>query len=210
MANWYIFSMPVNYQEAVLLMEDKLTKIINYEEQNSIFVLEHNDVYTAGTSHKKDELLKKNDINVIESNRGGKYTYHGPGQRIIYPIIDLRQLTKAKNIKFYIELLVFRIITTFGEFGIKCFVIPGLFCIWTGCKQQPKKIASIGLRVKKWVAYHGIAVNLSTDLSKFNAIVPCGIKNLQVTSAQKLGFHVNTDEFDQALKKNYYSFFRNK
>lgn len=186
----------IDYQDGLLLMENQLLRVINYQAPDTIFLLEHNPVYTAGTSHSKNELLNDGKFPVIYTGRGGKFTYHGPGQRIIYPIIDLRN---NKDIKLYVQTLEQWMITTLAKFKITAFTMPGRVGIWVLKNGNPAKIGAIGIRIRKWVTSHGIAVNINTNLDHYDGIVPCGIDDLKITSFKDLGINIVMEEFDAAL-----------
>lgn len=189
-----------DYSTGVKIMEEKLFKVISGDENDTVFLLEHQPVYTAGTGANEAELLNKNLFPVIHSGRGGKFTYHGPGQRVIYPVINL---SHNKDLKLYIRNLEQWIIQTLATFGVKAYIIPGKVGIWVRNKNDiDAKIGAIGVRVKKWVAYHGIAININPNLDHYSGIIPCGISDFPVTSLEELGINVTTNEFDLALKKS--------
>ena len=174
---------PVKYKVAIDYLETRLQNINSNKEKDLIWILEHEEVYTAGTSYKENELLNKN-INLIKTNRGGKITYHGPGQLICYFVIDLKQ--RQKNIRKFITLLEKTIIESLSAFNIKSFGDPKNIGIWVGKKNKTKKIAAIGVRVSKWIAYHGFAININNDLIKYRNIIPCGISDKGVTNLKKI------------------------
>ena len=169
---------PVKYDVAIKLLEERLIEINSNKKGNLIWILEHEEVYTAGTSYDDKEILNKN-INLIKTNRGGKITYHGPGQLICYFVIDLKP--KQKDIRKFITIIEKTIIDSLSEFNIKSFGDPKNIGIWVNDKADIKKIAAIGVRVSKWIAYHGFAVNINNDLTKYNNIIPCGISDKGVT-----------------------------
>ena len=170
---------PVKYEEAVKFLEERLIDINNNKAKDLIWILEHNEVYTAGTSYNKREILNQ-DINLIETNRGGKITYHGPGQTICYFVIDLKK--RNKDIRKFITLIEKTIIDSLSDFNIESFGDPKNIGIWLNQKQETKKIAAIGVRVSKWIAYHGFAINVTNDLKKYDNIIPCGITDKGVTN----------------------------
>lgn len=196
---WKKITSPIDYNEMLELMEAKVAEVIGNKSPDTIFLLEHKDVYTAGSSAKDNELLDPR-FPVIRTGRGGKFTYHGKGQRIIYPIINLNN--REKDLRAYIKYLEHWIINTLAQLHIKAYLIPERVGIWTLGPKGESKIGSIGVRVKKWVTYHGIAVNIYPDLSKFSGIIPCGINDAHITSMQELGVNISLDEFDEALKRN--------
>jgi lipoyl(octanoyl) transferase len=202
---WIKLTNLTNYQEMMTLMDDKLARVISNLEDDTIFLLEHEDVYTAGTSAQDDELLidaSSSDIPIYQVGRGGKYTYHGPGQRVIYPILNLN--FRQKDLHLYIKMLEKWIIDTLKHFDINAFTINGKIGIWVkNHLSQDEKIAAIGVRVKKWVTYHGIAVNISPDLTKFDNIIACGLKEYGISSMHKLGKIVSFNEFDKKLRYEF-------
>ena len=174
---------PIKYGIAIKLLEERLLGIHNNNKSDLIWILEHEEVYTAGTSYKEIELLNK-DINLIKTNRGGKITYHGPGQLICYFVIDLRQ--RQKNIRKFITIIEKTIIESLSEFNIKSYGDPKNIGIWVDSKYGIKKVAAIGVRVSKWIAYHGFAININNDLSKYQNIIPCGISDKGVTNLKSI------------------------
>ncbi|MCC8398095.1 MAG: lipoyl(octanoyl) transferase LipB [Rickettsia endosymbiont of Labidopullus appendiculatus] len=192
------------YEDTVKLMEDKVGSLINKSSREVVYLVEYKDVYTAGTSFKANELLNPGDIPVIYTNRGGKFTYHGSGQRVIYPILDLASEWGQKDLKLYIKLLEEWIINSLLYFGIKAFTISGMVGIWVKENGVPAKIASIGVRVRKWVTYHGIAVNISTNLDMFSGIIACGLRDMPVTSLKNLGVDITLEQFDEVIKDKFF------
>jgi len=174
---------PIKYDEAIKFLEKRLVDINNNKKDNLIWILEHEEVYTAGTSYKDEEILNK-DINLIKTNRGGKITYHGPGQLICYFAIDLKQ--RNKDIRKFITLIEKTIIESLTEYNISSFGDPKNIGIWVTDKDDIKKVAAIGIRVSKWIAYHGFAININNDLEKYKNIIPCGILDKGVTSLNKI------------------------
>ena len=174
---------PVNYEKAIKFLEERLTNINKKQAKDLIWILEHDEVYTAGTSYDKSEILNKN-INLIKTKRGGKITYHGPGQIICYFVIDLKK--RKKDIRRFITLIEKTIIESLSEFNIDSFSDPENIGIWLNHNQEIKKIAAIGVRVSKWIAYHGFSINVSNDLTKYNNIIPCGIKDKGVTNLKEI------------------------
>jgi len=174
---------PVKYDVAVKLLEERLLDINNDKKGDLIWLLEHEEIYTAGTNYKEKEILNK-DIKLIKTNRGGKITYHGPGQLICYFVIDLKQ--RKKNIRKFITLIEKTIIESLFEFNIKSFGDPKNIGIWVDNKSNIKKVAAIGVRVSKWIAYHGFAINISNDLAKYQNIIPCGISDKGVTNLKSI------------------------
>ena len=166
MVKWITLPGLVDYQDGIKIMEDQLLRVTNSIEPNTIFLLEHKEVYTAGTSHNVEELLKPDSFPVIYTGRGGKFTYHGPGQRVIYPIINLNNTDKVKDLKLYITQLEKWIILTLAELDVNAFTIQGKVGIWVkNSRNIESKIGAIGIRVRKWVTYHGVSINLNPDFS---------------------------------------------
>ena len=174
---------PIKYDSAIKYLEERLIDIKNNKKGDLIWILEHEEVYTAGTSYSEDEVLNKS-INLIKTNRGGKITYHGPGQLICYFTIDLTK--RKKDIRKFITLIEKTIIESLLEFNIKSFGDPKNIGIWIDDNTEIKKVAAIGIRVSKWIAYHGFAININNDLTKYKNIVPCGISNKGVTNLKEI------------------------
>lgn len=208
MVKWITLPGLVDYQEGIKIIEDQLDRVINSMQPDTIFLLEHKEVYTAGTSHNVEELLKPDLFPVIYTGRGGKFTYHGPGQRIIYPIINLNNTDKVKDLKLYITQLEKWIILTLAELGVHAFTIQGKVGIWVkNSRNIESKIGAIGIRVRKWVTYHGIAVNISPNLDNYSGIIPCGINDFPITSLEDMGINISMTEFDIILKKKFIEIF---
>ena len=174
---------PVKYDVAIKLLEERLLDINDNKKSDLIWILEHEEIYTAGTSYKEEEILNK-DINLIKTNRGGKITYHGPGQLICYFAIDLKR--RQKDIRKFITLIEKTIIESLSEFNIKSFGDPKNIGIWVEDKSYIKKVAAIGVRVSKWIAYHGFAININNNLSKYQNIIPCGISDKGITNLKTI------------------------
>ena len=174
---------PVKYEEAIELLESRLVDIDVNQAKDLIWILEHEEVYTAGTNYNINEILN-NNINLIKTNRGGKITYHGPGQIICYFVIDLKK--RKKDIRKFITLIEKTIIESLSKFNIKTFGDPKNIGIWTKHKGEINKVAAIGVRVSKWIAYHGFSININNDLSKYKNIVPCGIKDKGVINLKEI------------------------
>ena len=174
---------PVEYNKAINFLERKLSIMKEKKKPDLIWVLEHPEVYTGGTSFSKNDILD-NSINLVRTNRGGKITYHGPGQLICYFVIDLKQ--RQKDIRKFITIIEKTIIESLSELNIKSFGDPKNIGIWVNDKNEIKKVAAIGVRVSKWIAYHGFAININTDLTKYQNIIPCGISDKGVTSLKNI------------------------
>ncbi len=188
---------PVPYREALEEMTARNAAIADGEAQDLVWLLEHPPVYTAGTSAAAAELLDPR-FEVVEAGRGGRYTYHGPGQRIGYVVMDLRK--RARDVRGFVHALEGWVIRTLEDFDVQSFRSEGRIGIWTqDIDGREAKIGAIGVRIRRWVTMHGFSVNLSPDLSHFSGIVPCGIEEFGVTSLERLGRKVSAEAWDQAL-----------
>ena len=179
-----ISAKPIDYIKSVNILEQRVHDVSLGKKDEFLWILEHNPVYTAGTSSKNIDLLDKS-LQVIKTNRGGKHTYHGPGQKIVYFVLNLNK--REKDIRKLISKIERCIIDILDEFKIKSYPDKQNIGIWVGNKDSAMKIAAIGIRVKKWIAYHGFSINLYNDLSKYNGIVPCGIRDKGITNFKNLG-----------------------
>ncbi|WP_440697418.1 lipoyl(octanoyl) transferase LipB [Candidatus Pelagibacter sp. HIMB1709] len=173
---------PVNYFEAIDLLESRLKNITANKEKELIWILEHPEIFTAGTSYKENEIIDKS-IDLLKTNRGGKITYHGPGQLICYFVIDLRE---KKDIRKFITTIENTIIQSLKKYNIETFPDKENIGIWYKDKNEIQKIAAIGIRVSKWIAYHGFAINVDNNLENYKKIVPCGILDKGVTNLKKI------------------------
>ncbi|MBY0533374.1 MAG: lipoyl(octanoyl) transferase LipB [Rickettsiaceae bacterium] len=206
--DWISLPGLIDYNTGLDLMQQRTNDVILNKKKEAVFLLEHQDVYTAGTSYKDDELLPgSNNIPVIYTGRGGKFTYHGPGQRVIYPILNLAGKNRSPDLKLYISLLEQWIINTLDKLDVNAYTIDGKIGIWVNLDNAPAKIGAIGVRIKKWVTYHGIAVNLNTDISRYSGIIPCGINDFPVTSLINIGIEITMSDFDYLLKKEFEKLF---
>ncbi len=191
---------PVNYFDAINILESRLKDLYENNGQELIWTLEHNEVFTAGTSYKKNEIIDKS-IKILETNRGGKITYHGPGQLICYFVLDLR---KKKDIRKFINIIENTIIETLKFYKIETFPDKNNIGIWYKNKDEIKKIAAIGIRVSKWVAYHGFAININNDLENYKKIIPCGISDKGVTNLKSI-IDQDYSNLSDKLIKNFIS-----
>ena len=169
---------PIKYEEAIHFLEARLNDLNEKKGDELIWILEHNEIYTGGTSSKENEILDKS-IKVVKTNRGGKITYHGPGQLICYFVIDLKK--RKKDIRKFITLIEKTIIETIRYYKIETFADRDNVGIWHN-RNDIKKVAAIGIRISKWIAYHGFSINIKNDLRKYEGIIPCGIRNKGVTN----------------------------
>ena len=192
---------PIKYEKALNLMEMKLLDIHENNSEDLIWILEHEEIYTAGTSYKESEILDKS-IKVLKTNRGGKITYHGPGQLICYFVIDLKK--RKKDIRKFISLIERTIIDTIRLYNIETFADSKNIGIWYDDKSNIKKVAAIGVRVSKWIAYHGFSINIDNNLRKYDAIIPCGINDRGVTTLKKINDQ-NYKNLKDNLVKNFIS-----
>ena len=191
---------PVNYFDAINILESRLKDLYENNEQELIWTLEHNEVFTAGTSYKENEIIDKS-IKILETNRGGKITYHGPGQLICYFVIDLR---KKKDIRKFITIIEKTIIQTLKFYKIETFPDKNNIGIWHKYNNEVKKIAAIGIRVSKWIAYHGFAININNDLDNYKKIIPCGISDKGVTNLKNI-LDQDYSNLSDILIKNFIS-----
>ena len=190
----------INYEESLGLMQSRIKKIKDNKSSELIWFLEHGHIYTQGTSANSNEIIRKNNILIINSNRGGKTTYHGPGQRIVYFLIDLNK--RKKDIRRFITVLENSLITFLDSYGVKARSFKDRVGIWvtktesTTLKKE-MKIGAIGLRISKWITYHGLSVNINPDLKYYDYIHACGLKDYKNTSLQELGLNISKEEFDK-------------
>ena len=191
---------PVNYFDAINILESRLKDLYENNEQELIWTLEHNEVFTAGTSYKENEIIDKS-IKILETNRGGKITYHGPGQLICYFVLDLR---KKKDIRKFITTIEKTIIQTLKFYKIETFPDKDNIGIWHKYNNEVKKIAAIGIRVSKWIAYHGFAININNDLENYKKIIPCGISDKGVNNLKNI-LDQDYSNLSDILIKNFIS-----
>ena len=202
---WRRESEPVPYRAALAAMNARNEAIARGEAGDLVWLLEHPPVYTAGTSADAAELLDPR-FEVVEAGRGGRYTYHGPGQRIGYVMVDLRQ--RARDVRGYVHAMEGWVIDALADLGVEGWRAEGRIGIWTrDIDGREAKIGAIGVRVRRWVTMHGFSVNLSPDLSHFAGIVPCGIDEFGVTSLARLGLDVPAERWDEALLAHSADFF---
>nr|WP_047169987.1 lipoyl(octanoyl) transferase LipB [Sphingomonas sp. Y57] len=189
------------YAETVAEMEARAAAIRAGEATELIWLLEHPPLYTAGTSAEDDELLVPDRFPVFRSGRGGRYTYHGPGQRVGYVLLDLDK--RGRDVRCFVAAIENWVIATLADFGIDARSEPGRVGIWTGQGPDEAKIGAIGVRVRRWVSFHGFSLNVDPDLSHFAGIVPCGLGEFAVTSMARLGIGTEMAEVDQALHRHF-------
>jgi len=204
--DWRISDALTAYPEAVSYMENRAKAIASGEAQEQVWLIEHPPLYSAGTSAKAADLVDPNRFEVFESGRGGQYTYHGPGQRVGYVMLDLRK--RGRDVAAFVRGLEQWIIDTLAEFEVVAERRCGRVGVWVVLPDGSEaKIAAIGVRLKKWVSFHGISINVNPDLSHFGGIVPCGIQEHGVTSLAALGKNADMAALDAALKVNFESLF---
>ena len=192
---------PIKYENALKIMEERLLNLYQNKSNELIWTLQHNEVYTAGTSFKNDEILDKS-IKIIKTNRGGKITFHGPGQLICYFVIDLKK--RKKDIRHFVSTIEKTIIETLRYFDIETFADKKNIGIWFKDNSEIKKVAAIGVRVSKWIAYHGFSININNDLNKYKKIIPCGIKDKGVTNLQNIK-NQNYEKLESKLIETFIS-----
>ena len=214
MVEWIHSKELVPYPDAVTEMEDRVTAILSGTADEAIWLLEHPPLFTAGTSANAQDLLDPNRFPVFQSARGGEYTYHGPGQRIVYLMLDLNK--RGKDVRAFVKQLERWVIATLTEFNVHGEIREGRVGVWVPRPEKPPlpdgtmredKIAAIGIRLRKWVSFHGISINVEPDLSHYTGIVPCGITGHGVTSLVDLGLPVDMADLDVALKTTFKSTF---
>ena len=196
---------PVKYDDAIQYLERRLSELNSNNSNELIWILEHEDIYTAGTSYKVNEILDKS-IKILKTNRGGKITHHGIGQLICYFVIDLKK--KNKDIRKFISIIEKTIIDTLKFYEIETFADKENIGIWYDDNNEIKKVAAIGVRISKWIAYHGFSLNIDNDLQKYKSIIPCGIKDKGVTNLRKIKDQ-NYQDLENILIKNFISNLQN-
>lgn len=203
--DWQTSDTLIDYDVALDTMSKRVSDMIEGKKPELLWALEHPPLYTAGSSADISDLLSPDKFPVYETGRGGQYTYHGPGQRVVYTMLNLKTRMRGKpDIRRFVCLLEAWIINTLAQFGVKGERREGRIGIWV---VQPDgredKIAALGIRVKKWVTFHGIAINVNPDLSHFSGIVPCGISQHGVTSLHALGKDISMEQLDAVLKSEF-------
>ena len=175
---------PIDYAKSMKILEKRVQDVLFEKKEEFLWILEHKTVYTAGTSANEKDLIDK-DLSIFKTNRGGKYTVHSPGQKVVYFVLNLNK--RKKDIRMLINNIESCIINILREYKIKSYPDRNNIGIWVEKGDKSMKIGAIGIRVKKWIAYHGFALNISNDLKKYKKIVPCGIKNKGITSLKNMG-----------------------
>lgn len=214
MVEWIISEGLTDYLTAESWMEARATAIAEGRSSECIWLVEHPPLYTAGTSAKAEDLTDPDRFTVYETRRGGQYTYHGPGQRVAYVLLDVGK--RGRDVRAFVQQLENWVIATLEEFNINGMIREGRVGVWVERPEKPHssygklaedKIAAIGIRLRKWVSFHGLSINVEPDLEHFNGIVPCGIQEHGVTSLVDLGLPVQMSDLDVALRSNFSSVF---
>ena len=196
---------PIKYKDAIEFMEQRLREVNEKKSKQLIWILEHEDLYTAGTSFNENEIIDKS-IKIVKTNRGGKITYHGPGQLICYFVIDLKD--RKKDIRKFISIIEKSIIDTLKFFNIETFADKDNVGIWYNNNSEIEKVAAIGVRISKWIAYHGFSININNDLKKYDAIIPCGIRDKGVTNLYNIS-NQSYENIDDKIIENFTSNLKN-
>ncbi len=196
---------PVKYRDAIEFMERRLRDIDEEKSNDLIWTLQHEDIYTGGTSFDENEIIDKT-IKVLKTNRGGKITYHGPGQLVLYFVIDLKK--RKKDIRKFISIIETTIINTLKSYQIQTFSDKKNIGIWYNDNSQIKKIAAIGIRISKWIAYHGFSININNNIKKYDSIIPCGIKDRGITNLMEIKSQ-NYENLEDKLIDNFISNLKN-
>ncbi|HEY9055656.1 MAG TPA: lipoyl(octanoyl) transferase LipB [Aurantimonas sp.] len=211
---WHVIDGPTPYPEALAMMEARVAEIASGTAPETVILLEHPPLYTAGTGARAEDLVDSTRFPVFAAGRGGEYTYHGPGQRVAYVLLDLKR--RREDVRAYVAALEAWIIATLGEFQIKGERREDRVGVWVRRRERPTltdgsiaedKIAAIGIRVRRWVTFHGISLNVDPDLEHFSGIVPCGVRGHGVTSLADLGVFASMPEVDGLLRRQFEAVF---
>lgn len=201
---WRVSDAPVPYAEALAAMEQRAAAIRSGDSSELIWLLEHPPLFTAGTSADPAELLNPLGLPVFDAGRGGRYTYHGPGQRVAYVMLDLER--RGKDVRCFVHALEQWMIDSLAQLGVNAHRAEGRIGIWVGEGAKEAKIGALGVRVKRWVTLHGFALNVAPELDHFGGIVPCGIAEYGVTSLAEIGKQISIERVDGALRSNFQRF----
>ncbi|TKD17893.1 lipoyl(octanoyl) transferase LipB [Rhodobacter capsulatus] len=210
MPEWITSDRPVPYPEALAFMEARVAAIAAGTAPEAIWLLEHPALYTAGTSARAADLTDPDRFPVYAAGRGGQYTYHGPGQRVVYVMLDLN--TRGRDVRCFVQALETWVIGALAEFNVKGEIRDGRVGVWVARPEKPPmpdgslredKIAAIGVKLRRWISFHGLSINVDPDLSHFSGIVPCGIREHGVTSLVDLGLPVTMADLDLALRARF-------
>ena len=194
---------PVDYKKSMLILEQRVIDVYKGKKKELLWILEHKNVYTAGSSSKEADLINKK-INVVKTNRGGKHTFHGKGQKVVYFVLNLNK--RSKNIRKLVNNIENCIINVLKEYKVKSYPDRKNIGIWINKNNENYKIAAIGVKVKKWIAYHGFALNISNNLDKYKSIVPCGLDSKKITSLKNIGV-VNYNNINKIIIKKFLDIF---
>ena len=194
----------IDYNVAMRFLEKRVHKVIQNKKPELLWILEHKPIYTAGTSYKEEEIINKK-IDVIKTSRGGKITYHGPGQKVIYFVLNLNN--RGKDVRKLIRKIESCIIKILNEYKIKSFNDKNNIGIWVKVNNKNKKVAAIGIRIKRWVAYHGFCINIKNDLNVYKKIIPCGLYNKEITNLNLIK-KKNYNNIGKIIEKNFLKVFR--
>ena len=208
---WAVSVGQIGYAQAIAAMEGRVAAIAAGEAAELVWLLEHPALYTAGVSAKPVDLLAPDRFPVFSTGRGGQYTYHGPGQRVAYVMLDLRR--RRRDVRAFVTALETWVIGALAAFNVQGLIRPDRVGVWVerktpagdgpGIVVREDKIAAIGVKIRRWVSFHGVSLNVEPDLAHFDGIVPCGIRDYGVTSLVDLGLPVSMDEADEALKSSF-------
>lgn len=201
MIEWHISQDLVPYEEAIQIMEDRVKHIIKGAKSEMVWCLEHPPLYTAGTSAQEKDLLHRHNLPVYQTGRGGQYTYHGPGQRVVYVMVDLTK--RGRDVHAFVTALEQWIINTLSIFDIQGERRSGRVGIWVNHEKKDQKIAALGIRLRRWISFHGVAINVHPHLDFFQGIVPCGISQYGVTSCEALGKKISLRDLDKILQEQW-------
>ena len=211
---WRIAPGLTDYRDAVAVMETRAEAIARGEASELVWLVEHPPLYTAGTSAKPADLVDPDRFPVFQTRRGGQYTYHGPGQRVVYTMLDVGR--RGRDVRAFVQNLEAWVIATLAEFNVTGEIREGRVGVWVQRPDKPlspagqvreDKIAAIGIRLRRWVSFHGLSINVDPDLGHFSGIVPCGISEHGVTSLVELGLPVTMDDLDVALSRTFANVF---
>ena len=214
MVEWLHTNGLTDYEYAVAFMEERAAAVANGDAEELVWLVEHPALYTAGTSAKRQDLTDPDFLPVFETRRGGQYTYHGPGQRVAYVILNVAE--RGKDVRLFVNQLENWVIATLADFNVTGERREGRVGVWVERPEKPRnldgslheaKIAAIGVRLRKWVSFHGISINVDPDLNNYAGIIPCGITEHGVTSLVDLGLPVTMEDVDLALKRNFSTVF---
>ena len=203
--NWKNEGKTVPYNSAIKIMEQTVKDIYNKSSSELIWLLEHPSIYTCGTSYKKSDILNITEVPIVETGRGGQITYHGPGQRIIYVMLNLNE--RNKDIKRYVKCLENWMIDSLKIIGLDSYTCKDRIGIWVNTPKGEAKIGAIGIRISRWITYHGISINVNPDLKSYDGIIACGLENYSITSLHQIGIKIEMKDFDQKLIQTAKKFF---